>query len=137
MPLAPVPADLLTFLQRPNPSVVASATPNGELHTAATWYEALDDATVLLNMDGSRVRLKYLRSDPRVALTVLDADDWYSHVSISGSVREIRQDEGLVDIDRLATRYTGHPYGDRNRDSWSAIVEIKRWHGWKANTALS
>ncbi|MET0887647.1 MAG: TIGR03618 family F420-dependent PPOX class oxidoreductase [Mycetocola sp.] len=136
MPLAPLPAELTKFLERPNPAVVASIKPNGELHTAATWYEVGDDHTILLNMDGSRARLKYLRHDPRVALTVVDADDWYAHLSVTGTVREIRPDPGLDDIDRLSLRYTGRPYGDRGRDSWSAIVEITRWHGWKAGAAI-
>ncbi|MET0829961.1 MAG: TIGR03618 family F420-dependent PPOX class oxidoreductase [Microbacterium sp.] len=136
MPLAPLPADLVTFLERPNPAVVASIKPNGELHTAATWYEVVDDRTILLNMAGSRARLKYLRLDPRVALTVTDSDDWYTHVSVTGSVAEIRADRGLTDIDRLALRYTGRPYGDRDRDSWSAFVKITRWHGWNANAAV-
>lgn len=137
MPSAPLPADLTTFLDRANPAVVASTKPNGELHTAATWYELVDDRTILLNMDASRARLKYLRLNPRVALTVLDAHDWYTHVSVTGTVKEIRPDRHLNDIDRLALRYTGRPYGDRNRDSWSAVVRITRWHGWKAGAAIA
>ncbi len=81
-------------------------------------------------MDASRRRLGHMRADPRVALTVLDADSWYSHVSLVGRVRELRRDPGLADIDRLAEHYTGKPYRDRGRDSWTAIVEVDRWHGW-------
>jgi PPOX class probable F420-dependent enzyme len=132
MPLPPLPDRLSDFLRAPNPAVVASIKPNGELHTAATWYDLEDDGTILLNMDGTRARLKYLRLDPRIALTVIDADNWYAHVSITGTVRELRRDPGLVDIDRLSTRYTGQAYGDRERESWSAIVEITRWHAWKS-----
>jgi len=136
MPLPPLPAHLAAFLRHPNPAVVGSIKPNGELHTAATWYEIGDDGTILLNMDGTRARLKYLRLDPRIALTIVDAADWYAHVSVTGIVREIRPDPGLVDIDRLSTRYTGHPYGDRDRDSWSAVVEITRWHAWKSSATV-
>jgi PPOX class probable F420-dependent enzyme len=132
MPLSPLPAHLTEFLRRPNPAVVASIKPNGELHTAATWYEVIDDSTLLLNMDGTRARLRYLRLDPRIALTVLDEDNWYAHVSVTGKVREIRADAGLEDIDRLARRYTGGEYADRNRESWTAIVDITRWHAWKS-----
>jgi len=136
MPLTPLPAELADFLRRPNPAVVASIKPNGELHTAATWYEIARDNTILLNMDGSRARLKYLRLDPRVSMTVIDADDWYAHVSVTGTVREIRPDPRMEDIDRLSHRYTGHPYRDRNRDSWSAIIGITRWHAWKASAII-
>ncbi|HEY2937559.1 MAG TPA: PPOX class F420-dependent oxidoreductase [Gaiellaceae bacterium] len=130
MPKGPLPTELQEFLRRPNPCVVATIRPDGELHTAATWYEWQDDGTVLLNMDASRRRLAHMRGDPRVALTVLDESNWYSHVSLIGRVREIRPDPGLVDIDRLSQRYRSAPYRDRNRDSWTAIVEVHRWHVW-------
>jgi len=130
MPAEPLPPELAEFLRGPNPCVVATIRPDGELHTAATWYEWLDDGTVLLNMDASRRRLGHLRADPRVALTILDEGGWYSHVSLIGRVREIRPDPDLADIDRLAERYTGKPYRDRGRDSWTAIVEVTRWHAW-------
>lgn len=130
MPKGTPPPELHEFLRRANPCVVATVRPDGELHTAATWYEWRDDGTVLLNMDASRRRLGHMRADPRVALTILDAEGWHSHVSLIGRVRELRPDPDLADIDRLAARYTGNPYRDRGRDSWTAIVEVERWHGW-------
>ncbi len=130
MPRAPVPTELHAFLRKPNPCVVATVRPDGELHTAATWYEWTDEGTVLLNMDASRRRLGHVRRNPRVALTVLDEAGWYSHVSLIGRVREIRRDPDLADIDRLSQRYTGHAYGDRDRERWTAIVEVQRWYSW-------
>jgi PPOX class probable F420-dependent enzyme len=130
VPAAPLPPDLQEFLRGPNPCVVATIRPDGELHTAATWYEWPGDGTVLLNMDASRRRLGHMRADPRVALTILDEQGWYSHVSLIGRVREIRPDPELADIDRLARHYTGNPYRDRGRESWTAIVEVARWHAW-------
>jgi PPOX class probable F420-dependent enzyme len=130
MPTTAVPPEVQVFLRQPNPCVVASVDLHGELHTAATWYVWLDDGTVLLNMDESRRRLEHLRRDPRVALTVLDAGNWYRHVSIVGRVLEIRVDAGLEDIDRLARHYTGQPYANRERVRWSAIVGVNRWHSW-------
>src|SRR3954466_3992418 len=130
MPRGTVPDDLVEFLRRPNPCVVATIRPGGEPHTAATWYAWQDDGTVLLNMDASRRRLDHVRADPRVALTVLDDGNWYSHVSLLGRVRELRRDPDLADIDWLARHYTGRPYRDRSRDSWTAVVAVERWHGW-------
>jgi PPOX class probable F420-dependent enzyme len=130
MPKPPLPEELQEFLRAPNPCVVASVrSPDEELHATATWYEWTDSGTVLLNMDGSRRRLEYMRNDPRVALTIL-ADDWYSHVSLTGRVREIRPDPDLTEIDRISRHYTGRPYPDRDRDSWTAEVQVERWHSW-------
>ncbi|TML24055.1 MAG: PPOX class F420-dependent oxidoreductase [Actinobacteria bacterium] len=129
MPRVPVPSDVSEFLARPNPAIVATLRPDGSPHTAATWYD-WEDGRVLLNMDESRVRLGHLRRDPRAALTVLDAEDWYRHVSLIGRVVTIEVDADLADIDRLAIRYTGHPFRRRDSARLSAWLEPHRWHAW-------
>ena len=100
--------------------------------TVATWYLLEDDDRVLVNMDDTRVRLQHLRRDPRVSLTVTDADDWYTHVSLVGRVEDLVADEGLVDIDRLSTHYADRPYPDRESPRTSAWMVVERWHGWGA-----
>ena len=130
MPSPPVPPDVDEFLRRANPGVVATIRPDGELHTAATWYEWQDDGTVLLNMDASRKRLGHMRQDPRVALTVLDEEDWGRHISLLGRIVELAEDLELRDIDRLALRYTGQPFRTRDRRRFSAWLRVDAWHGW-------
>lgn len=130
MPRPPLPPELQAFLARPNPAVVATLRPDGSPHTAATWYD-WEDGRVLVNMDESRRRLVYLRSDPRVALTILASDDWYRHVSVLGRVVSLADDAGLADIDRLSVRYTGRPYPDRDRRRVSAWIEVDAWHAWE------
>src|SRR5437667_3415383 len=103
MPRVPVPTEVDEFLAQPNAAVVATLRVDGSPHTAPTWYDWLD-GRVLLNMDESRVRLGYLRRDPRAALTVTGGDDWYRHVSLMGRVVSIERDGELADIDRLAVR---------------------------------
>ena len=129
MPRLPVPPEVDEFLRRPNPAVVATLRPDGSPHTVATWYD-WDGARVLLNMDESRLRLRFMRRDPRVALTVLDVESWYRHVSLIGRVVSLQDDTELEDIDRLARRYTGNAYRNREGRRVSAWVEIDRWHGW-------
>jgi PPOX class probable F420-dependent enzyme len=129
VPRVPVPPEVDAFLARPNPAVVATVRPDGSPHSAATWYD-WEGGRVLLNMDESRVRLDFLRERPEVALTVLDDGDWYRHVSLLGRVASIEEDEGLRDIDRLAVRYTGRPYRNRERRRFTAWMEPSRWHAW-------
>jgi hypothetical protein len=82
-------------------------------------------------MDESRLRLRFMRHDPRVALTVLDGGSWYRHVSLLGRVVELVEDEGLEDVDRLARHYTGRAFQDRGRRRVSAWVEPSAWHAWE------
>lgn len=117
------------FLARPNPAVIASVRPDGQPVTVATWY-LLDGDRVLVNMDGGRKRLEYLRQDPRVSITVLADGDWYTHLSLQGRVTEWRDDEDLGDIDRLSQHYRGNQYTNRERPRVSAWIEVDRVHGW-------
>jgi PPOX class probable F420-dependent enzyme len=129
MPELPVPAEVDEFLARPNPAIVATLRSGGSPHTVPTWYD-WEGGRVLLNMDESRLRLSHIRRDPRVALTVLDGDDWYRHISLLGGIVSIEDDLGLADIDRLARRYTGRPFRTRDCRRVSAWMQPDRWHGW-------
>ena len=129
MPKVPLPPELDEFLRLPNPAVVATIRPDGSPHAVATWYD-WDGGRALLNMDESRLRLRFMRRDPRVALTVLGKDSWYSHVSLLGRIVSIEDDPDLADIDRLARRYTGRPFRTRDARRVSAWLEPDRWHAW-------
>ncbi|WP_327181567.1 PPOX class F420-dependent oxidoreductase [Streptomyces sp. NBC_01334] len=127
----PLPPEAVELLSRPNPCVMATLRSDGTPVSTPTWY-VWEDGRVLISLDESRVRLQHLRRDPRLTLTVLDSDDWYTHVTLIGRVAELHEDEGLADIDRISTHYTGKPYPDRVRSRVSAWIEIDRWHGWGA-----
>ena len=132
MPVTPLPNDVAAMIARANPAVITSNRPDGQPVSVATWYLLEGDGRILVNMDEGRRRLAYLREDPRVSLTVLAADDWYTHVSMQGRVVELADDPDLVDIDRLSTHYRGEPYRNRTNKRISARIEIERWHGWGA-----
>ncbi|WP_129339570.1 PPOX class F420-dependent oxidoreductase [Cellulomonas endophytica] len=135
MPRTPLTPAARELLARPNPAVMATLAADGRPVSVATWYLLEDDDRVLLNLDGTRARLEHLRRDPRVSLTVLAGDDWYTHVSVQGRVTVPVPDEGLVDIDRLSTHYTGSPYPVRDSPRFSAHLVVERWHGWGATKA--
>jgi PPOX class probable F420-dependent enzyme len=126
----PMPEAVVELLRQPNPCVMATVAGDGRPVTVATWYLFEDDGRVLLGLDASRVRLKHMRADPRVSLTVLAGDDWYTHVSLQGRVGPITEDAGLRDIDRLSRHYTGNAYPNRESPRVSTRVEIERWHAW-------
>jgi PPOX class probable F420-dependent enzyme len=128
MPKPPLPEELQALLTQPHPAVMASLKPDGSPLTVATWY-LFENGRVLINLDDSRARLKHLREDPRVSITVLDSD-WYRHVSLQGRVVELVPDTDLKDIDRLSIHYRGEPYPARDRPRTSAWIELDHWLGW-------
>lgn len=131
MATPPVPAAVDELLAEPNPSVITTVRPDGQPVSVATWY-LWENGRILVNMDEGRKRLDYIRREPRITLTVLAADDWYTHVSLQGRVSDLLDDPRLTDIDRLARHYTGGAYPVRGRRRISAWIEVERWHGWGA-----
>ena len=117
------------MLAKANPAVIATVRADGQPVSAATWYLLRGDR-ILVNMDQGRVRLKHVKNDPRVSLTVIDHGDWYTHVTVIGRVTEIYDDQDMADIDALSTQYTGEQYPDRDRPRVSALIEVDRIHGW-------
>ena len=122
--------DVRVFLQQPNPAVMATLAKDGRPVAVATWYMLEPSGEVLLNLDAERVRLGHLRRDPRVALDVLEDDNWYQHVSLQLRVLRIEDDRGHADIDRLSQHYGGRPYPDHERPRVSVRCEVLAAHAW-------
>ncbi len=136
MPSIPLPPGVEELVRRPNPAVVATVREDGTPHSAATWYD-WEAGRVLLNMDSSRLRLRFMIERPDVSLTILDDESWYRHITLVGRIEEMGDDAGLRDIDRLAIRYTGAAYPDRGHRRVSAWVRVTSWHGWDAAGAIA
>ncbi len=129
MPKSPVPQQVAEFLAKPNHAVVCTVRPDGQPVSVATWY-LYEDGKILVNMDHSRKRLDYMRANPLVSVSVLDANNWYAHVSVTGRIVQLEEDPDLSVIDRIAAQY-GTTYPVRDRKRVSAWIEIDSWHAWQ------
>lgn len=129
MSATPLDDEVRELLIKPNPAVMATLRKDGSPVTVPTWYRLVDDR-IHLNLDADRVRLQHIRRDPRVALSVIASEDWYTHASIQGRVVEIAEDPDLSGIDSLSRHYTGNPYHVRDRARVDAWVEIDHVHVW-------
>ncbi len=129
MPAAPLPPELRRFVDKPRHAVVGTVREDGTPVTTPCWYGSDDRGRVILSMGQDSHRLRHIRANPRVALTVL-GENWYSHVSIMGHAVELRSDDDLADIDALSQRYQGTPYEDRDYLGMTVLVEIDHWHTW-------
>ena len=76
MPKLPLPPEVDRLLRKANPAVIATLRQDGSPHTAVTWYD-WDGERMLVNIDSTRIRLKHMRRDPRVSVTVMDGAAWY------------------------------------------------------------
>jgi PPOX class probable F420-dependent enzyme len=129
VPAAPLPAELRRFVEKPRHAVVGTSRDDGAPVTTPCWYGLDEQGRLVLSMGHDSHRLRHIRANPQVALTVL-GDDWYSHVSVLGHAVEFSSDDDLADIDALSQRYEGVPYEDRDYRGVTVVVEIDRWHTW-------
>jgi PPOX class probable F420-dependent enzyme len=129
VPPAPLPTELQRFVAAPRHAVVGTQRDDGAPVTTACWYGLDDDGRLILSMSHDSHRLRHIRANPRVALTML-GDNWYSHVSILGQAVELRSDDDLADIDALSQRYEGVPYEDRDYRGMTVFVRVDHWHTW-------
>ncbi len=128
-------ARVLRFLEQPNHAVIAVVRPDGFPMPVVTWY-GWEGGRILVNMDAKRARLEWMRSNPRVGVSIFDAGA-ARHVSLVGTVVEMHDDVGLVDMDRLTVRYTGRRFWDRDARRVSAWIEPTGWHVWDESGQLS
>ena len=135
MPALMVPPQIDEFLKKPNAAVIGCVRPDGFPMTVATWYD-WEDGRILVNMLDSRSRLRWMRLNPKVSMTMFD-EDWYRHVSLWGLIVAFEDDVDLADIDRLARRYTGKPFRNRMVKRVSAWIEPKGLHAYDQSGGLA
>ncbi len=108
-----------------NPYVATATTlrDDGSPHNTIVWVDVEDD-TVSFNTAVGRAKERHLRRDPRVALTVVDPENTYLWVSVTGRA-ELMTDGADDQIDRLAKKYMGEEkYPWRNPDEQRISVKI-------------
>ena len=93
------------FLENPFVGVITDVRPDGSPHSTIVWID-VDDDGVSFNTAHGRAKPRYIANDSRVSLAVVDPQDPYRWLSISGTATLV--DEGADDqIDRLAKKYIG------------------------------
>ena len=75
MPTPPLPPEAIELLRRPNPAVIATLRPDGAPVSTPIFY-LWENGRVLITMEDGRVRLRHLRRDPRVTLSILNKESW-------------------------------------------------------------
>lgn len=95
---------------------------NGGPPVTPVWIDR-DGEYVLRNTTAERSKANHLARDPRVVISVLNADDPYKYVTIS-SHAETTTDSAWEHIDTLSKRYRDEDV-HRHRDVQRVIVRIR------------
>jgi PPOX class probable F420-dependent enzyme len=93
------------LLLAPNVGVVATVRPDGSPHLTPVWVD-WDGRRVRFAIRVGQAKERHLRADDRVGLVVVNADDPYEYVSISGRA-SLSEDGAAALVARLARKYLG------------------------------
>ena len=100
---------VLALLRAPSTCYLATTMPDGSPQLTQVWVDT-DGTDVVINTVEGHQKLRNVRRDPRVALTVSDPARPSDYVQIRGEVHEITTDGAREHIDELSQNYLGKPY---------------------------
>jgi PPOX class probable F420-dependent enzyme len=108
-----------------NFAVLTTLRPDGHPASQVMWVDA-DSDHILINTEVHRRKFQNVLNDPRVTVTIWQADNPYEYVEIRGVVDEIvRGESARRHIDELAQRYFGRPYDPDEIESERVILRIR------------
>ncbi len=102
----PLDAPVRALLEAKNFAHVATIKKDGTPYVIPVWVHT-DGEHVVVNSAEGRVWPKHLERDPRATVTVMNMENPYEYVQISGRVAERSHEDGDAVIDSLAKKYMG------------------------------
>lgn len=111
-----------------NWGTVVTLRKDGSPHSTPVWVDT-DGEKVIFNTAVGRAKERHIRRDPRVAITVLPADDQQAgYVTVYGTA-EISDEGAFDEIDRLAQKYIGqekYPYLQPGEQRINVLITPER-----------
>ena len=93
------------FLEEPFVGTVTTLRDDGSPHSTIVWVDN-DSDDILFNTAVGRAKERHLRKDPRASLLVVDPEDTYRWLAVSGNA-ELTTEGADAQIDKLAKKYLG------------------------------
>jgi PPOX class probable F420-dependent enzyme len=122
---------LLELLRAPSTCYLATTMPDGSPQVTQTWVDT-DGEHVIINTVQGYQKVRNIERDPRVALTVSDAEHPTRYLQVRGSVIGMATEGGAEHIDKLSQKYTGKPYpwyGGREQVRVILTIEARKISG--------
>lgn len=103
----PLTPEVIALLSARNMAHVATLMSDGAPHVSPVWIAVEGDRLAIFSTQ-AHLKIRNLRRDPRVAISVADESNPYRSVIVRGRVvEEIEGDEAIAIMDRMSNRYVG------------------------------
>ena len=104
--MPPIPAQYHDLFQKKAFAHLATLNGDGTPQVTPVWVD-FDGTHIRFNTARGRVKERNLRRTPNVAMAILDPDNPYRYLRVSGRVVEISERGAEQHIDTLAQKYLG------------------------------
>lgn len=100
---------IASFLAEPHLADLVTLMPDGSPHVAPVWY-SFDGESYVVLAEPTTVKVRNIRGDPRVAVSIAKRESPYSYVLVQGSAAISEGDTDPL-LFELAYRYMGKENG--------------------------
>ncbi len=102
---------MAAFLAEPHLADLVTLMPDGSPHVAPVWYSWDDESYVVL-AEPTTVKVRNIRSDPRVAVSIAKRESPYSYVLVQGTAAISEGDTDPL-LFELSYHYLGKTRGHK------------------------
>jgi PPOX class probable F420-dependent enzyme len=113
--------------ENPYVGVLTDLRQDGSPHSTIVWVD-VEDGKVSFNTARGRAKPTHLEHDPRASLLVVDPQDPYKWVAVSGRA-ELTEEGADEQIDKLAKKYLGkdeYPWRNPEETRVKVLIEPEK-----------
>jgi PPOX class probable F420-dependent enzyme len=121
----PIPDELTYLLTTDIPAHVSYVARHDSVRIVIMWVD-YDGEHVLTSSRLGSFKGRVWRKNPQAAVSVVDKQNMWRFVTISGRVTEIKPDTDLAFIDKMSRRYTGADYRFRDMEREIFVITPDR-----------
>lgn len=110
--------------ENPYVGVVTTLRDDGSPHSTIVWVD-VEDGKPSFNTATGRAKPRHLERDPRASLLVVDPNDAYRWIAVTGPAR-MTEDGADAQIDKLAKKYIGkdeYPWRKPTEQRLKVLIE--------------
>ncbi|WP_433280333.1 PPOX class F420-dependent oxidoreductase [Pseudonocardia xinjiangensis] len=115
-------AGVRALIDGPNFATVATLDPDGGPQTSVVWV-GLDEGALVFSATEDRRKVRNLRRDPRISVSITDAADPYRHTQLRGTVT-ITEDPDKTLPKTLSHKYLGEDPPSEGSEVERVIVRL-------------
>ena len=120
-----LPDELLELLRGPSTCYIATLMKDGSPQLTQVWVDT-DGEHVIVNSVDTHLKVRNLRRDPRVAVTISDPAHPGGFYQVRGRAISITEEGGPEHIEMMAQKYTGGSYPwYGGRDQVRVVITIE------------